>query len=122
MEKKKSLEEMEQEILKRAKENGVENEYLFLNTFHIYKNQLKILSDLEKSIDEDGMLVTKEYVKGRKNVYSNPAITEYNRTTQIANNTVATLLKIIRNRKDEGNNTNAEDPLFEAINGVDEDE
>ncbi len=122
MEKKKSLEEMEQEILKRAKENGVENEYLFLNTFHIYKNQLKILSDLEKSIDEDGMLVTKEYVKGRKNVYSNPAITEYNRTTQIANNTVATLLKIIRNRKDEGNNTNEDDPLFEAINGVDENE
>lgn len=122
MAKSKSLEEQEQEILKLAKENGVESEYLFSTTFHRYKMQLKILADLEKSIGEEGMLVTKEYVKGRKNVYSNPAITEYNRTTQIANNTVATLLKIIRNRKDEGNNANEEDPLFEAINGVDEDE
>lgn len=117
----KSLEEQEQEILKLAKENGVESEYLFSTTFHRYKVQLKVLADLEKTIDDEGMLVKKEYVKGRKNLYTNPAITEYNRTTQIANNTVATLLKIIRNRK-EDNNTNEEDPLFEAINGVDVDE
>ena len=99
MAKSKTLEEQEKEILKLAKENGVESEYLFSTTFHRYKMQLKILADLEKTIDEEGTLVTKEYVKNRKNLYSNPAITEYNRTTQIANNTVATLLKIIRNRK-----------------------
>ena len=122
MAKSKSIEDQEQEILKLAKENGVESEYLFSTTFHRYKVQLKVLADLEKTIDEEGMLVKKEYVKGRKNLYTNPAITEYNRTTQIANNTVATLLKIIRNRKDDNNNNNDEDPLFEAINGVDVDE
>ena len=122
MSKSKSLEEQEQEILKLAKENGVESEYLFSTTFQRYKMKLKILSDLEKTIEAEGTLVTKEYVKNRKNLYSNPAITEYNRTTQIANNTVATLLKIIRNRKDENNSNNDEDPLFEAINGVDVDE
>ena len=122
MKKSKSLEEQEEEILKLAKENGVESEYLFSTTFQRYKMQLKILADLEKTIDEEGMLVKKEYVKGRKNLYTNPAITEYNRTTQIANNTVATLLKIIRNRKEDNNNTNEEDPLFEAINGVDDNE
>lgn len=122
MAKSKSLEDQEKEILKLAQENGVESEYLFSTTFHRYKVQLKVLADLEKTIDEEGMLVKKEYVKGRKNLYTNPAITEYNRTTQIANNTVATLLKIIRNRKDDNNNANDEDPLFEAINGVDVDE
>ena len=122
MSKSKSLEDQEKEILKLAQENGVESEYLFSTTFHRYKVQLKVLADLEKTIDEEGMLVKKEYVKGRKNLYTNPAITEYNRTTQIANNTVATLLKIIRNRKDDNNNNNDEDPLFEAINGVDVDE
>ena len=122
MAKSKSLEDQEKEILKLAQENGVESEYLFSTTFHRYKVQLKVLADLEKTIDEEGMLVKKEYVKGRKNLYTNPAITEYNRTTQIANNTVATLLKIIRNRKDDNNNNNDEDPLFEAINGVDVDE
>lgn len=122
MGKSKTLEDQEKEILKLAKENGVESEYLFSTTFQRYKMQLKILADLEKTIDEEGMLVKKEYVKGRKNLYTNPAITEYNRTTQIANNTVATLLKIIRNRKDENNSNNDEDPLFEAINGVGVDE
>lgn len=122
MGKSKTLEDQEKEILKLAKENGVESEYLFSTTFQRYKMQLKILADLEKTIDEEGMLVKKEYVKGRKNLYTNPAITEYNRTTQIANNTVATLLKIIRNRKDDNNSSNDEDPLFEAINGVGVDE
>lgn len=122
MAKSKSLEDQEKEILKLAKENGVESQYLFSTTFHRYKVQLQVLEELEKTINEEGMLVKKEYVKGRKNLYSNPAITEYNRTTQIANNTVATLLKIIRNRKDENNNNNDEDPLFEAINGVGADE
>lgn len=122
MSKNKTLKEQEEEILKLAKENGVESEYLFTTTFDRYKMQLEILDNLKKSINDEGMLVTKEYVKGRKNVYTNPAITEYNRTTQIANNTVATLLKIIRNRKDDNNNTNEDDPLFEAINGVGVDE
>ena len=122
MSKNKTLREQEEEIIKLAKENGVESEYLFTTTFDRYKMQLEILDNLKKSINDEGMLVTKEYVKGRKNVYTNPAITEYNRTTQIANNTVATLLKIIRNRKDDNNNTNEDDPLFEAINGVGIDE
>lgn len=56
---------------------------------------MRILEDLEQQINEDGPLVTKEYVKGRENVYTNPAITEYNKTATAANGTVSTLLKII---------------------------
>ena len=91
------------------------------NEFVLLKNG-ELIDNLEKTIDDEGMLVKKEYVKGRKNLYTNPAITEYNRTTQIANNTVATLLKIIRNRKDDSSNNDDTDPLFEAINGVGVDE
>lgn len=64
---------------------------------------MKILSELEKAIAEYGSTVTKEYVKGRKNLVSNPAIGEYNKTATAANGTVATLLKIItENKMDEG--------------------
>ena len=42
------------------------------------------------------MLVTKEYVKGRANLVANPAISEYNKTSTAANQTVQTLIKIIR--------------------------
>jgi hypothetical protein len=53
------------------------------------------LDELEKSMDEDGLLVTKQYVKGRENIYSHPAIGDYNRTSDAANKTVNTLMKII---------------------------
>ena len=70
---------------------------------------------------EEGMLVSKEYVKGRKNLYTNPAVGEYNRTTDSANKTVTTLMRIITNF----NVTEAaseEDPLLQALNGVGKDD
>ena len=71
---------------------------------------------MENTIKEDGTLVTKEYVKGRKNVYSHPAISDYNRTTDSANKTVSTLMKIIISlRKDDI--TEEDDPLLQIIAG-----
>ena len=67
------LTEQAKEILKIAEDAGVQSNFFFVTTFKRYQVQLNILSDLEKAIKEDGMTVTKEYVKGRKNVYSNPA-------------------------------------------------
>ncbi len=114
---KMSLNEQAQEILRIAEQHGVEQNFFFLTTFKRYQVQLQILGDLEKTIKEDGILVTKEYVKGRKNVYSNPAISDYNRTTDSANKTVSTLMKIITSlRNDEG--TADDDPLLQIISGV----
>lgn len=110
-----SLNEQAQEILRIAEQHGVEQNFFFLTTFKRYQVQLQILNDLEKTIKQDGILVTKEYVKGRKNVYSHPAISDYNRTTDSANKTVVTLMKIIttlRDRQDDG-----PDPLLEILGG-----
>jgi hypothetical protein len=71
---------------------------------------------------DEGLTVTKEYVKGRKNLYSNPAVAEYNRTTDSANKTVSTLIKIIKGFKGEDSNNSDVDPLLAIINGGDEDE
>jgi hypothetical protein len=79
---------------------------------------LKILEELKKAIDEEGMIVSKEYVKGRKNLYSNPAVAEFNRTTDSANKTVSTLMKIIKNFGVEESEDS--DPLMDIINGSDE--
>ena len=113
---KMSLNEQAQEILRIAEQHGVEQNFFFLTTFKRYQVQLQILNDLEKTIKEDGTLVTKEYVKGRKNVYSHPAISDYNRTTDSANKTVSTLMKIIISlRKDDV--TEDDDPLLQIIAG-----
>ena len=113
---KMSLNEQAQEILRIAEQHGVEQNFFFLTTFKRYQVQIQILNDLEKTIKEDGTLVTKEYVKGRKNVYSHPAIADYNRTTDSANKTVNTLMKIIISlRKDDV--TEDDDPLLQIIAG-----
>lgn len=116
------LNEQAKEILKIAEDSGVQSNFFFLTTFKRYQVQLKILTELEKSLKEDGMQVTKEYVKGRKNLYSNPAIQDYNRTTDSANKTVATLMRILRNFGVEDTGEQNEDPLMKLINGGEDDE
>ena len=117
--KKMSLTEQAQEILRIAEESGVQSNYFFITTFKRYQMQLVILYELEKSLKEEGMSVKKEYVKGRKNLYSNPALKDYNTTTDSANRTVATLMKIIKNYN-VNDTTVEEDPLLNAINGSDD--
>lgn len=115
-EKHLTLDEQADEIIKMAEESGVQANYFFITTFDRYQTQLKILNGLKEAIEDEGMLVSKEYVKGRKNVYSNPAISDFNRTTDSANKTVSTLMRIIKNFGTD-DDANAHDPLLEAING-----
>lgn len=120
---KVNLNEQAKEILRVAEESGVQSNFFFVTTFKRYQVQLRILNDLEKSLQEDGVLVTKEYVKGRGNVYSHPAVNDYNKTTDSANKTVSTLMKILRNYGVNDNGADEEeDPLLKAINGGDGDE
>ena len=114
--RKKELKAQADEIMQLAEDSGVENNYFFVTTFERYQVQLRILEDLEQAINEEGMLVSKEYVKGRKNLYTNPAVSDYNRTTDSANKTVATLLRILKNFDAEQSQDDA-DPLMDMING-----
>lgn len=115
-----NLNEQAQEIIKIAEESGVQSNFLFLTTFKRYQVQLNILTQLEQTLKKEGMLVQKEYVKGRKNLYSNPAVAEYNRTTDSANKTVSTLMRIIKNFN-VTEDVEDEDPLMKIINGGDDD-
>ena len=118
---KKSLKAQANEILKMAEESGLQSNYFFVTTFERYQVQLQILDDLKQAINDEGMLVKKEYVKGRKNVYTNPAVSDYNRTTDSANKTVATLLRILKNFDVEQAQEET-DPLLDIINGGDVDD
>lgn len=113
----KNLKSVE-ELRNMAKEYGVLDNPLFETTLTRYETQIHILDELKKVIDEDEVLVTKEYVKGRANIATHPAITEYNRTTDSANKTVATLMKIIKGLEIGGNDDD-DDPLIKALNGSD---
>lgn len=94
------------EILEKAAAKGVEHSFMFVTAFERYKEHIKHLKALQKAIDKNGPMVTKEYVKGRKNLYVNPAVNAYNATSAAADRTAQLLLRYIvqplSNDSDEG--------------------
>ena len=102
---KMSLQEQAKVILAKAEERGISTNFFFVTTFKRYQVQMQILTSLENAISAEGAMVEKEYVKGRKNLYTNPAIQEYNRTATAANQTVITLIKIVEGFTDESTGT-----------------
>lgn len=111
--KKKSLQDRVVEILDQAEQTGAKSNFFFVTTFKRYQVQMKTLTDLERAISEYGPTITKEYVKGRQNICINPAIGEYAKISQAANNTVQTLIKIVEAFKDD---TGAGDALAAFLN------
>lgn len=119
--KKQDLKMQADEILRLAAESGLQSNYFFVTTFERYQTQLEILDSLRQTINDEGLMVTKEYVRGRKNLYESPAIQSFNRTTDSANKTVATLLRIIKSFEAESSHEET-DPLMDIINGGDMDD
>lgn len=91
-------------VMEIAEEYGAQSNFFFQTTLKRYIVQINTLDALEKKIKEIGMTVEKEYVKGRMNVCINPTITEYNKTATAANNTVKTLVEIVKNLHDTEDN------------------
>lgn len=111
-----NLQEQVEKILEQAEERGVSSNFFFVTTFKRYQVQMAIMAELEKQINEIGATVTKEYVKGRMNVYTNPAITEYNKTATAANGTVSTLINIIKSMSEEASEGNKLKALIDKLN------
>lgn len=83
------------EILKKATARGVEHSFMFVTTFKRYQEHIAHLVALQKAIKDEGTMVTKEYVKGRANLYVNPAVAAYNQTAGAADKTAQLLLRYI---------------------------
>ena len=111
---KKELKDQAKEILKLAQNYGVEQNLFFVTTFERYQTQLQILDELRATIEKDGFFIDKTYVKGETNLYSHPAVTQFNRTTDSANKTVVTLMKIITTLRDR-QNCGESDPILDLI-------
>lgn len=116
MAQKLTIQEQVDRILEQAEQKGVSSNFFFKTTFKRYQVQMRILADLEKSIEEYGATVTKEYVKGRQNLVANPAITEYNKTATASNGTVATLMNIMKTLSDEETSGGKLQELINSLN------
>ena len=94
----KALNKTAEKLIKQAKEGGAEQNYFFQTTFDKYLTQLEYLDELQRRIERH-----KGLAKGYESLQEEALrekmiiglITEFNKTSTAANNTVQTLLKII---------------------------
>ena len=116
----KTLQEQADEILRIAESYNVEKNFFFLTTFKRYLTQIGILQKVEAEMKDGDVLISKEYVKGRQNFYTNPGINAYNSTSTAANRTVETLIKIVNTMGHTAEDAGGEDdPLLKALLGGD---
>lgn len=84
------------EIRNIAEKYGVDKNPMFESTLRNYETIQKAIEIIHKTLETEEMTITKEYVKGRENIYLHPAVKELPRQVDIANKTMETMLKIIK--------------------------
>ena len=100
-------------IMEMAVEYGVSENALFLQTLKNYETIQKSIEGIDQIVNQnDDLTISKEYVKGRENLYLHPAIKELPKQIDASNKTLDKLLDIIEKL---GVNTN-NDEFLEYIN------
>lgn len=93
-----TLKERAAKILAKAREKGDEQALLFETIFQQYLETLDHRQKLRKALVDDGITVTKEYVKGRQNIYVHPALAAYATQGKLLLETAKTLMTLIREK------------------------
>ena len=107
----KNVKELAQGILEEAKEKGYDKDSSFMTSYHLVEVQIEMLDTLEKTFKEDGATITKEYVKGRENVYIHPAVDKYTKVSDSVFNKILKLKEMM-----EKPITNTDDEVDDYLN------
>ena len=100
------------EFADKATELGIADDLIFDTTFNRYVMQVNILEQLKEQIEDGELMVKKAYVKDRDNLYVNPAVAEYNKTSTAANQTAVTLDKLMTQLREGASEDDGFDELF----------
>ena len=84
------------DLIKLAKTYGVDKNALFVQAADQYATQQMVIQQIRDALQNDeDLLTSKEYVKGRENVYTHPLVKELPKHADSANKTLGTMLEII---------------------------
>ena len=100
------------EFADKATELGIADDLIFDTTFNRYVMQVNILEQLKEQIEDGELMVKKAYVKDRDNLYVNPAVAEYNKTSTAANQTAVTLVKLMTQLREGVSEDDGFDEMF----------
>lgn len=85
------------DLIKLAKTYGVDKNALFVQAAEQYSVQQMVIQQIGDALqNDDDLLTSKEYVKGRENVYTHPLVKELPKHADSANKTLGTMLEIIK--------------------------
>lgn len=85
-------------LLKFGKLFEVQNDEDFKAAAMTYAEEVALIAQMRTQLEEDGMTVEKEYVKGRQNVCIHPLVQEIPKHVDCANRTLGILGDIIVKR------------------------
>lgn len=100
------------EFADAATQLGIADDLIFDTTFNRYIMQVNILENLKEQIEDGDLMVKKAYVKDRDNLYVNPAVAEYNKTSTAANQTAVTLVKLMTQLREGVSEDDGFDEMF----------
>lgn len=87
----KSVKTLKEDMEKKAKAIGLTDDYIFVNLWQGYQDQLSICGELLKVIGTEYMVEQPAGKDATKKVV-NPAVSEYNRMATLANKSAAQLV------------------------------
>ena len=84
-----------EELLRMAKQYGVDQNALFLAAAKQYDLQQKVIEMLKEGIEDGDMTTKKTYISGQANDYAAPLVKELPKHSDAANRTAGIILDII---------------------------
>lgn len=85
-------------LMELGRKYKVEHEEDFIVAVKTFVEEARLIDRMRKQLDEDGMTVTKEYVKGRENISAHPLISEIPKHVDCANRLLQSMNAIIESR------------------------
>ena len=102
----KEMKKLEEIFLKTAEKLSDSDKFLFQKRLSLFYGYINILENLSKSLFiEDGIIVEKEYVKGRPSVTVNPAVGQYNSTSKQLDSVISSIEKMLDKVQDVNTDT-----------------
>ncbi len=97
----KKIKKLRNDFIQEAKVLKLTDDYLFVQTFNAFEDQIRFMDDLRGQVDKDGLMVTIPVGKDNQKRVVNPAVSEYNKMASLANKTSSTLLSMITEKRKE---------------------
>lgn len=85
-------------LMELGRKYKVDHEEDFIVAVKTFVEEAKLIDRMRKQLNEDGMTVTKEYVKGRENISAHPLIAEIPKHVDCANRLLQSMNAIIESR------------------------